>query len=98
MTMDDLIRRDDALAVFSDAVDKDGEVLFEASEYSEYKAIEALPSVEPERKPGRWIGDFCSECGVSKYNWFLVVSRDSAPFGTWNFCPHCGAKMEVEHD
>lgn len=48
--MDDLIRREDVLAVFSDEIDRDGEVLFEAAEYSEYKAIEALPSVEPERK------------------------------------------------
>ena len=62
--------------------------------------LDKIPSVpEPERKTGRWIGDCCSNCGVSKYNWFTVVSDQSSPFGTWKFCPNCGAKMEgVEQD
>ena len=54
--------------------------------------INALPSAQPERKPGKWeiynISPFdgqgceCSECGF-----------EGVPY--WNFCPHCGIKMEI---
>ena len=47
------------------------------------------PSVEPERKKGKWIEnkwgeETCSECG------YIHKAE-----GT-NYCPNCGAKMEVE--
>lgn len=58
--------------------------------------IEKLPSVQPERKKGRWIpqedengdpyGDKCSECGA----------RYVMPEGKTNYCPECGARMEGE--
>ena len=53
------------------------------------------PSVEPERKPGKWIrtidpdvnawtgGHTCSECGRACVQMSM------------NFCANCGAKMEV---
>jgi len=57
------------------------------------EAIKRVPSVEPERKLGKWICVnpmvdtlMCSECG---YN---IISEDFKS----NFCPDCGAKMEVE--
>ena len=54
-------------------------------------AVNKLPSVNPqEPKTGHWkpylkegLTDMCSECG----------SRFDRP---WNYCPHCGAKMENE--
>ena len=58
--------------------------------------IDALPTVEPERKPGKWImaidpdvnawtgGHICSECGRACVQMSM------------NFCANCGAKMEVE--
>lgn len=55
-----------------------------------------LPSAEPERKKGVWTGDCCSCCGVSKYNYIKMVDDECGPFGTWNFCPHCGADMRGE--
>ena len=55
--------------------------------------IESLPSVEPERKTGHWIDTDnyyqrwkCSECGCH--------TRDAEP----NYCPNCGAKMEMKND
>lgn len=61
------------------------------------RAIEEVPSAEPERKKGKWIYDtervmnnggiysqyHCSECG------FQSVSR-------MNFCGYCGAEMRGE--
>ena len=49
--------------------------------------IRELPSVEPERKTGKWIEnkwgeETCSECG------YIHKAE-----GT-NYCPNCGAKME----
>ena len=53
-----------------------------------------------ERKIGRWVGDCCSECGISKYNFIsfnIVGEKEYArPFGTWLYCQRCGAKMEGE--
>ena len=55
--------------------------------------IDNLPSVEPERKTGHWIDTDnyyqrwkCSECGCH--------TRDAEP----NYCPNCGAKMEMRND
>lgn len=50
--------------------------------------------VEPVRY-GEWIEDHdylkCLECGV-------MVMRDFTFFdiGNWNYCPNCGAKMDLE--
>ena len=60
-----------------------------------------MPTIEPERKKGKWIrhsignentpwGFDCSACG----KWF-VIGDDTAD--RYNFCPHCGARMN-EHD
>ena len=56
-------------------------------------AVDNLPSAEPERKKEKWIGDCCSCCGVSKYNYIKMVDDECGPFGTWNFCPNCGSDM-----
>ena len=59
-------------------------------------AIATLPPVEPERKPGKWllkIEDWnrwtCSECGFSTRTDIHVTLG-------YDYCPKCGAKMEVE--
>ena len=61
-----------------------------------YDDIIDLPSVNPQRKKGRWIEQqdihkhhygwmYCSECGA------FLMSSDGA-----NFCSCCGAEMEVD--
>ena len=46
---------------------------------------------------GRWIGDHdylkCPECGI-------MVKQDFTFFdiGNWNYCPNCGAKMDLEEE
>lgn len=60
--------------------------------------IDAMPTIEPERKQGEWImntdpyGFFdeipvCSECGHT------TKMRE-----TYNFCPNCGADMRGEQE
>ena len=56
--------------------------------------IDEQPTIEPERKTGRWIDITtdesidveykCSECGFEMFLWSNLT----------NFCPNCGAKME----
>lgn len=108
--MSDLIRREDAFKAILgetiyDTVD-DVEIHCDASVADSegwlggirnaLRAIEYVPSAEPERKKGKWTGDCCSCCGVSKYNYIKMVDDECAPFGTWNFCPNCGADMRGE--
>ena len=71
------------------------EAMLEAYEDSDAKWIlEKLPSVQPQRKRGKWIGteglDFpqCSACG----RWLDVLQGDAK----LNYCPNCGAEMMEE--
>ena len=66
-----------------------------------YDVVDSMPTVDPvkhghwveqEHEDWKWSKEYrCSECG--KYR--LVTT----PVGReWNYCPYCGAKMEVEED
>ena len=64
------------------------------------RVIDELPSVEPERKPGKWIwnkrtGDYeCSECGCNPI--YEGTTPDVSEIDKYKFCRWCGAKMAVE--
>ena len=97
--MSDLISRQTVIDVlkdkwnmFSDANDAMQESI---------DTIEALPSVTPQPKIGKWIAqdihnchtDFkCSECGYIHSFTHLY----GEPTADYTYCPRCGAKMEVE--
>lgn len=54
--------------------------------------IAALPSVTPARKIGRWVfvkgyEDILYECTVCR-------NKNTHTTVRWNYCPHCGAKMQ----
>lgn len=54
-----------------------------------------VPTVQPERKKGKWIWDdegyHCSEC------WFHAHGNTlECMDGTYRFCPNCGAEMGGE--
>lgn len=63
-------------------------------------AIQAIPTVDPV-KHGRWkcytndedIGfHYCSECGQQAFNYL----EDETIEVLSDYCPHCGAKMDLE--
>ncbi len=68
------------------------------------------PTIEPERKTGKWIkvhgyctpgGDpvwACSECGKGIHVYGIEHGTYGADIADdqWKACPNCGAKMEVE--
>ena len=58
--------------------------------------LKNAPTIEPERKKGKWIDGQCSICGcdVPAYiiDWKWQKDMDA------NFCPNCGAYMKGEQD
>lgn len=97
--MSDLIRREDVIREFIkncsiEHVDINDVAIFYGTIM---KIINSIPSVEPERKKGKWIEDetgygfwICSECGFA-----------SEAFGAnilYPFCPNCGAKLDWSDD
>ena len=88
--MDDLISRQDAI----DALSKTGDEILQGGilRGTVYRILENLPSVQPERKKGKWIVRIrdnrayfiCSEC------------NDEVDICGYGFCPTCGADMRGE--
>ncbi len=60
-------------------------------------AVEEMPSVEPERKPGKWIKVVDEETSIS-ITWHYECSSCGSRKGwkDYHYCPSCGAKMEVD--
>lgn len=60
--------------------------------------LAGLPSAQPERKTGKWIKEPQTE---NIYLYRCSACLIEAGCGEWlhmwfNYCPNCGAKMEVE--
>ena len=58
------------------------------------KRFEQLPSVQPERKNGKWIYNSpmtmkCDRCGFAIKDW---------DWHRFKYCPHCGADMREVDD
>lgn len=75
--------------------DDDGAVQCDGDIRGLLDELEDLPSVQPERETGEWIkvpgmNERCSVC--NKY--FPLSFFEDRPFEI-NYCPNCGAKMEV---
>ena len=53
--------------------------------------INGVPSVTPERKTGKWINGYCSDCGKHAPFWAMATTYYKS-----SFCPNCGARMDKE--
>jgi len=65
---------------------------------SEQRLIDAMPTIEPERKKGEWIDQdqgafYTRECLVCHKEPLLDEYGD---YVCSDFCPHCGADMRGE--
>lgn len=105
---DDLISRQaaiDALADMHCKSDEDGYVWIIRSDA--WARIDALPSVTPKRKCGKWNAYYHGINETPSFTYSCNQCGYSAPYGLyggkysqkeWNFCPNCGAKMRGEQD
>ena len=53
--------------------------------------VNEVKTVEPERKPGKWIDGKCNRCGTNAPFWAMATTYYCS-----EYCPKCGAKMEVK--
>ena len=91
--MDDLISRQAAIDAIHNLYAIHGSEGSWIDQKDAFKALNSLPSAQPERKKGHWQiyiismldgeGCKCSECG-----------HEGVPY--WDFCPNCGALMDGE--
>jgi len=84
---DDLIKRQDAIDILVGL--KEGWIIDFTEGFSE---ILMIPSVEPERKKGKWQrrkGSDCWECSQCH----AVLENDDLGMHNFYFCYHCGANM-----
>ena len=61
------------------------------------KLLNELPSVQPERKKGRWVNKL-TEDGRFSYKACSVCGFPHRAFFEFNYCTNCGAKMTEETD
>ena len=52
--------------------------------------IEQLPPAQPERIKGHWVNGRCDKCNAHAPFWAMASTYHES-----NFCPNCGAEMEV---
>ena len=85
------IRNMKGMAKFLCAED-DPEIQMEIKAYTDIaNGVKDIPTIESERKPGKWIGNHttCSECG-----WQMIDDVTESPnMVGFNYCPYCGADM-----
>lgn len=91
-------------AIDADALEKEGWSLHRTirvdmnTEEYQTKPLRQVPTIEPERKKGKWEG-----------MWEMVSQHENPPtyiyscsecrhksFGFYNYCPNCGAEMLTE--
>ena len=109
MSMNDLIRREDALDALKKYEELESNNFTDTSPISMMtvatianciEAIVDVPSAEPERKKGKWIKEdlsgYLTPGGNSIYH-CSECGHEEGPYPhprVTDFCPSCGAKME----
>lgn len=91
---DDCISREEAISLVHELAQPcDDSLDWDISADEMIDGIKSLPSVTPKPKSGKWIdiGATHSQCDKC-----LAVFEIVSVNGEANYCPNCGAKMEVE--
>ena len=95
--MKDIIYRQDAIKELESEKDKkakgDIAVFYNKIIENDIEKLRKLPSAQPEQKRGKWI-DYANshcECSVCHTEWSYFQNEVEC----FEFCPNCGAKMEV---
>ena len=73
---------------------KDATILGDGFKQAFIAIVRGEPTIEPERKVGKWIDSHttCSECG-----WQMIDDVTESPnIVGFNFCPRCGCAMTEE--
>lgn len=96
--MSDLISRQDTLKRLCEKCTEGYEkAVCGARKCTEYQVIEDMPSAD--RPTGKWI-DMSNGRAIRTPWWESGKCDQCGKYGskTWDYCPHCGAKMEVEDE
>ena len=70
---------------------KKGVLISNGNYESVCKAINELPSVNPQPKTGHWIGEENFDGSI----WYMCDNCKEFEYVNTNYCPNCGTKMEV---
>lgn len=95
--MSDLISRAAAIEAFDDErVDRNyGDV----SPESVIRIIESIPAVDAAPVVhGRWIERTYERDGITIISYFCSVCNGEHYYGRADFCPNCGARMDMEEE
>ena len=85
---DDLISRKAAIEIAGDRIGNDYIV----------RMIRKLPSLQPKEKSGEWTEVYdADENPLFGRKFYCSCCHEWNKYGQSDYCPHCGAKMEVRN-
>lgn len=91
--MEEWIKKSDAIKAIKDHSFALGDDYMEINGYGAIDDIRALPSAD--RPRGEWIETTMVDCGAPIW---LCSMCEYESYGTYNFCPSCGARMKGADD
>ena len=86
INMSDLIDRQAVIGVLYGCTECKGRIRFDNA----VDGIKKLPPAQPERIKGHWVNGRCDKCNAHAPFWCMASTYHES-----NFCPNCGAEMEV---
>ena len=98
--MNDYIKREDAVEKIKADCDRFDHIPKRVVDFFTL-GMESVPSADVvEVRHGKWSHDYIKD-GMEYSDWFnlhcsICGQMQFSTFGKWNYCPHCGAKMDEE--
>lgn len=92
--MSDIISRQTAIVALAN--NRCGNDEWDLAVTHDVETIKKIPSVDPERKPGKWIKVVDEETSNSiRWHYECSLCKSRKGWKDCDYCPNCGAKMEV---